>query len=289
MTPGTHAHEPGGHEHDPWRARLDLRFEHVAQRTILARRSHEGPLLVQRAFQPEFRTGGPCHAYVIHPQGGVVSGDELSLVVQVAPKACVLLTSVAAGKFYRSPDAARAGRLSQTFEVQDGDLEWLPFENLYYPSAVVDVSTRVDLSGESRFIGWEIACLGLPAQARSLEGGRVHQRIELLYAGHPLLREQMHLDTQSADARWGLAGYSSFGSWLAYPAASAHLDQARRASERWLAADVTLAWTLVDRVLCGRGRARRADQLRAAFVDVWCSLRSSLLGRGPHRPRIWAT
>jgi urease accessory protein len=280
---------PDGRVHDPWRASLVLEFQRVAQRTILARRSHEGPLLIQRTFQPELRTAGPCHAYIVHPPGGVVSGDELSLAVRVAPEARVLLTTVEAGKFYRSPDAARAGSLTQTFEVEGGDLEWLPFENLYYPSAVVDLATRVTLAEESRFIGWEIACLGLPAQARGFEEGRVRQRIELLYAGRPLLREWLHFDAESVNARWGLAGYPSFGSWLAYPAASAHLDQARGASEPWLAAGVTLAWTLVDRVLCGRGRARRADQLRAAFIDVWSSLRSSLLGRGPHRPRIWAT
>jgi urease accessory protein len=282
-------HDPGEHMHDPWRARLELRFERAGQRTILARRSHEGPLLVQRTFQPELGTAGPCHAYIIHPPGGVVSGDELSLGVHVAPKACVLLTSVAAGKFYRSPDAARTCRLSQTFEVDHGDLEWLPFENLYYPAAVVDLTTRVDLSVESRFIGWEIACLGLPAQAQLFERGWINQGIELRHAGHPLVLERMHFDAESAQARWGLAGYAAFGNCFAYPAGSAHLDQARSASERWSASDVTVAWTLVDRVLCGRGRARRADRLRAAFIDVWCALRSSLLGRRPHPPRIWAT
>jgi len=278
-----------GHAHDAWRARLELEFEHTGERTILARRSHQGPLLVQRAFQPELSTAGPCHAYIIHPPGGVVSGDELSLIVRVAPNARVLLTSAAAGKFYRSPDAARAGCLSQTFELDDGELEWLPFENLYYPSAVAQLHTRVDLTGESRFIGWEIACLGLPAQARGFEHGRVRQGIELRHAGRALLLEQMRFDGESANARWGLAGYPAFGSWLAYPARAAELDQARGASESWSAAGVTLAWTLVDRVLCGRGRARRADRLRAAFIDVWCALRSSLLGRPPHRPRIWAT
>jgi urease accessory protein len=245
--------------------------------------------LVQRTFQPELATAGPCHAYIVHPPGGVVSGDDLSLTTRVAPQARALLTTVAAGKFYRSPDAVRAGRLSQTFELDDGELEWLPFENLYYPCAVVDLNMRVDLTGESRFIGWEIGCLGLPAQALAFQEGRVHQRIELRHAGSLLLLEQMNFHSESASATWGLAGHGAFGSWLAYPARSIELDQARSLSKPWVDAGVTVAWTLVDRVLCGRGRASRADQLRAAFIDVWCSLRSSLLGRHPHRPRIWAT
>jgi urease accessory protein len=277
------------HLQDAWRACLDLRFELAGQRTILAQRSHQGPLLVQRAFQPELATAGPCHAYIVHPPGGVVSGDDLSLTTRVAPQARVLLTTVAAGKFYRSPDAVRASRLSQAFEVEDGELEWLPFENLYYPATVVDLNMRVDLTGESRFIGWEMGCLGLPAQALPFHDGRVQQRIELRRAGTLLLLERMNFDAESANAAWGLAGHGAFGSWLAYPARSVELDQARSVSKPWLDAGVTVAWTLVDRVLCGRGRASRADRLRAAFIDIWCSLRSSLLGRHPQRPRIWAT
>lgn len=277
------------HIHDSWRACLDLRFERAGERTNLAQRSHQGPLLVQRAFQPELATAGPCHAYIVHPPGGVVSGDDLSLTAHVAPRARALLTTVAAGKFYRSPDAMRASHLSQTFEVEGAELEWLPFENLYYPSAVVDLNMRVDFTDESRFIGWEIGCLGLPAQALSFHDGRVRQRIELRQAGSLLLLEQMNFDAESANAAWGLAGHGAFGSWLAYPARSVELDQARSVSEPWLDAGVTVAWTLVDRVLCGRGRASRADRLRAAFIDVWSSLRSCLLGRPPQPPRIWAT
>jgi len=253
------------------------------------RRSHEGPLLVQRVFQPELETAGPCHAYIVHPPGGVVSGDELSLTVRVAPQARTLLTSAAAGKFYRSPDGNRAGRLAQRFEIDHGELEWLPLENLYYPCAIVEVSTRIDLTGESRFIGWEIGCLGLPAQSRRFESGRVHQGIELWRGGHPLWIERMHFDGVSADAMWGLAGHAAFGSWLAYPAGPPELEQARSATAQCSGTELVVAWTLVDHVLCGRARARRADRLRAAFIEAWGSLRPALLGRSAHAPRIWST
>jgi urease accessory protein len=59
---------------------------------------------VQRAFYPEARgsrAGQPCHLYIIHPPGGVASGDELELEAQVAPARMRLLTTPAAGKFYR--------------------------------------------------------------------------------------------------------------------------------------------------------------------------------------------
>ncbi len=84
-----------------WRASLELRALSFRQdrRTRLAHRAHRGPLLVQRAFYPESApdsispstcsSAEPCHVYLIHPPGGVVSGDELSLEVEVqADGAC---------------------------------------------------------------------------------------------------------------------------------------------------------------------------------------------------------
>ena len=48
--------------------------------TRLARRAHRGPLVVQRPFFPE----GPevCHVYLLHPPGGLVGGDELTVDVR---------------------------------------------------------------------------------------------------------------------------------------------------------------------------------------------------------------
>jgi urease accessory protein len=290
--------------HPGWQARLQLRFEAVEARSCLVQREHSGPLLVQRAFYPERpvprdaaspAASLPCHVYVLHPPGGVVSGDELRLDVQVRRAAHALLTTPAAGKFYRcasDPVRRPCAQLTQTLSVQDGVLEWLPQENIYYPDSRVQLCTVVQLHGGARFLGWEMGCLGLPATGQSLEDGSVRSALELWYEGRPLLLERLHLQRDMLLPRWGLAGRSALGSLLAFPAGPQALQAARSLIQSLPAAncaDMSLACTLLDGALICRGQAVRADRLKQAFIDLWSALRPLLLGRAPIAPRIWAT
>ena len=63
-----------------WSAKLSLSFERALAKTNLRVSERVGPLSVQRPFYPE---EDDCHAYVLHPPGGVVGGDQLELNVQV--------------------------------------------------------------------------------------------------------------------------------------------------------------------------------------------------------------
>jgi urease accessory protein len=283
-----------------WQARLELTFQADGARTRLAHRRHHGPLLVQRVFHPEppahdaALAAEPCHVYVLHPPGGVVSGDELQLEVELQARAHALLTTPAAGKFYRRVSPAgggqpRVARLTQTLHANDGVLEWLPQENIFYPDSAVELRTIVRLDSQARFIGWEIGCLGLPAIQASLAGGTVRQAFELWQGAAPLLLERLTLDRSCLQPRWGLAGQSALGTWLAFPAAARHLALARASAAAMNCADMTLACTLVDGVLSCRGCGARADRLKQAFIDLWRALRPELLGRPATAPRIWAT
>ena len=263
-----------------WRARLELGFERRGAATVLAHQRHEGPLVVQRPFYPE---GPVCHVYVLHPPGGVVAGDELQVQLAVGPQAQALVTTPAAGKFYRS--AGPTARLRQDLDVTGGTLEWLPQENIYYPGALAVQATQVRLSGAARFLGWEIACLGLAARGAPFEQGLVRQQLELQLDGRWLLCERQRLDAPMCAARWGLAGGDSVGTLLAYPADAALLEQARAVQVE----GVTLAATLVEGLLVCRAIAAGADRLRAAFVAVWCALRPGWAGRAAQAPRVWAT
>ena len=263
-----------------WRAELELGFTCTGPRTVLSHRRHAGPLLVQRPFYPE---GGICHVYVVHPPGGVVAGDELRLQCEVGPGAQVLVTTPAAGKFYRSEGALSI--FEQQLRVDGGVLEWLPQESIFFPGTAARVRTRIDLKNDARVIACEVSCFGLPANQAPFASGSVRQELELWREHRPLLLDHLNLEPAAVAARWGLAAQPALGTLLAAPAGESDLQRARAVLEGRGAASATL----LDGVLLCRGIAARADQLRALLMQVWNALRPGLHGAAPIAPRIWAT
>ena len=82
-----------------WKAQLELEFAKQGEKTLLVKRRQFGPLTVQRPFYPE---GDVCHVYLLHPPGGIVGGDHLHFSIQARENAHALITTPAAGTFYRS-------------------------------------------------------------------------------------------------------------------------------------------------------------------------------------------
>jgi len=284
-----------------WRARLALGFEARGARSCLTHRAHVGPLLVQRAFYPEAPAAGtgaagaaePCHVYIIHPPGGIASGDELRLDVDVRAGAHALLTTPAAAKFYRRGSAGLA-RVEQALRLEGGALEWLPQESIFYPDAAAELLTTVRLPeppATAAFIGWEMACLGLPASAQDLNQGALQLRLELWRGRRPLLLERLNISQQSLAARWGLRDHVAFGTALAWPAGQPELERTLELIARTPrdCAELLLACTLIDGVLICRATARRTDRLKTAFVNWWQALRPAILAREAVIPRIWST
>jgi urease accessory protein len=275
-------------EHAEWHARLELTFEQRGSRTTLARRSHRGPLGVQRPFYPE--ADGTCHVYVLHPPGGLVSGDCLELDARVHAGARALLTTPAATKLYRR--GTRAARQTQHFSVATGArLEWLPQETIAYDGADAFLSTRVELAPGAQFIGWELLCLGRPASDERFTRGQIAQRIEIWRGPEPLLIERAHHHGGSSAlaSPVTLAGLPVVGTLVCVgsPRSPELLAELREVMARTAPGEAAVS-ELASALVC-RYRGARVENGLRAFRGAWSVLRSHGASGPAAAPRIWAT
>ena len=174
-----------------WQAELRLGFAMMpltsGERTVLRENRHRGPLRVQKALYPE--GDGVCQAIVLHPPSGIAGGDQLTISATVETGAHAQLTTPGAGKWYRSGGADASQRIELT--VSEGaTLEWLPQETIVFDGARARMETRVALAADSRFIGWDILCLGRAAAGERFEKGRFDLFFRVDRANVPLWIER---------------------------------------------------------------------------------------------------
>ncbi|MBK8184062.1 MAG: urease accessory protein UreD [Candidatus Competibacteraceae bacterium] len=273
-----------------WQAHLSLDFQHQHGRTILGRCRHHGPLRVQRPFYPE--GDSVCHVAILHPPGGVVGGDELALDAVLSPDCRALITTPAAGKFYRSagPIARQTQRLMVAAEAA---LEWLPQENIVFNGARVHARTRIELQGNAGFLGWEIVCLGRPAANEAFETGEYQQDFELWRDGEPIYLERGRYTggSDALRAPWGLRGQPVVATLLCAGSPPEAVAAIRAA---WAEGPARLPdeWSTVsqlDGALIGRYLGPSAVRARQFFLMAWNLLRPMVWQRPPCPSRFWTT
>jgi urease accessory protein len=268
-----------------WCAELALGFARRGERTVLASRRHDGPLVVQKALHPE--GPGVCHAIVVHPPAGIAGGDRLSLHADVAERAHVLLTTPGAAKWYRSSGAP--AQQSIAFDVHAGaTLEWLPQESIVYDGAVAALGTHARLRGSGAFLGWELVCLGRTASGERFTHGSLALATTVERDGRPLWIERGTIDAGAllAASSAGLAGCAVFGTFVATVRADrSMLDRLRALAPRAGEGAVTA----LPEVALVRYLGRSTESARAYFRAAWEVLRPAAVGRAAAAPRIWST
>jgi urease accessory protein len=310
-----------------WQAQLRLGFVRKRGGTRLASALHTGPLRVQRPFHPE-GDAGPCHVYVLHPPGGVVSGDQLELDVQLDEATHVLLTAPGATKLYRARrapaggaeaagserqpniEAAGSGQgphssapaswgqhgavgvsIRQRFRVGPGArVEWLPHETIAYDGAQAALSTRVELAEDATYVGWELLCLGRPAAGERFRQGELRSELAIVRAGRLVYLERGHFRGGDAvlDAPWGLSGQPVLATFVV-AAPGAHDDWLSAVREQVVSEAGLFALTLVSGVLIARFLGGSTREARALFEQAYAVLRPLYAGRQAVHPRIWST
>lgn len=261
-----------------WKANLDLGFIRGQHKTLLSKRSHYGPLTVQRPFYPEAEV---CHVYILHPPGGIVGGDQLTINVHVDKGAEALITTPGAGKIYRS-EGKQAVQKTLIKVNNHATLEWLPQETIVFEGAQLVSDVRIELETNARFIGWEIIALGRPAAGEGFKQGEVLLNWQIIRDKSPLFLEKMRMDSEAFISRWGLNQCSSFGSLFAI-GASAHSLEAIRD----LIADTAgMGVTLIDDLLICRATAHKTAPIRQFFENVRAIIRPDIVNKPDYTPRI---
>jgi urease accessory protein len=283
----------------PWLAELHLGFAACDDRTVLRENRHVGPLRVQKALYPE--GDAVCQAIVLHPPSGIAGGDHLAINVVVGEGAFAQLTTPGAGKWYRSGGAEASQQLD--FTVGAGaTLEWLPQESIVFDGAVARLATRVSLAADSRFIGWDILCLGRAAAGERFTQGKfdLFLRVDRAPKEVPLGDRDLPLwiergafagDDAMLHSPAGWAGATVNGTLLcSFPelaqAAPALLEALRAISPPDAARH---GITVLPGILIARYLGDNSEAARSWLTALWEILRPISCGRPAVLPRIWNT
>lgn len=273
----------------PWNASLSLDYRLETPRTLL-RFSHDGPLRVLQSLYPE--GNGICHNVLVHPPGGLVEGDTLSVKVHVAAGAHALISTPGATRFYRSKGQPATQEVSLTL-AENARLEWLPLETIAYPGCQALNRITLNLAPGAELLAWDVTALGLPGAQQAFDSGRLGQCLH--WPG--VWREQAQLDATDLsllNSPLGLAGHRCMGTLVlasGTPLSAARrellLDAVRQAISTHALAPTTGATCPDERVLVVRTLSPLVEPAMDLFKHLWAQLRPRLWQLGVTAPRIW--
>ncbi|MFZ1181367.1 MAG: urease accessory protein UreD [Herbaspirillum sp.] len=270
---------------------LKLGFADDAGTTRMITRSHCGPLRVQKPLYPEHPA--VCHAIIVHPPGGILGGDQLSITAHVGDNAHALLTTPGAGKWYRANGFVSRQQIALT-ATAGASLEWLPQEAIFFNNADVRMEHQVELATDARYIGGEILCFGRTASGESFTSGSIVQRTSIRRDGRLIWFEQGVLragsGASSMTSPLALAGYTVCATLIAVgmPMNSAFLH-ALREQTSVLTRDGRSGATQMKQLLVLRYLGNSSQIARQWLMQAWQCIRPELLMRAALVPRIWDT
>ena len=267
-----------------WKAQLALDFRFQDRKTTLAKKFHDGPLVVQKPLYPEGRD--VCHAIVVHPPGGIAGGDELSLQVNAGKDAATLLTTPGATKWYRSAGPWARQDIALAAE---GTVEWLPQETIVFSGALAQSAVEIDLAADAALVGWDIVCMGRTGSGERFERGSYRSSIRIRREGRLMWLERGRIDGggKLLDSPAGLSGQPVFGTLYCCPGT---LSQELMTEIRKVEPETGRgAVTRLPGILLARYLGDSSEAARRYFTGLWRILRPVLMGREAVEPRIWRT
>ena len=276
-----------------WCAELNIDLAVRARQTVVSSVLHEGPLRIQKTFsQPD----GSCHLYLLHPPGGLVGGDQLSINIDSGDSTKALVTTPSAGKFYRCLPNLSQKQMVQISLGEYSQVEWLPQENIFFDGAQAYVETEVYLATDSVFLGWEIQCLGRQASGEFFKSGSLTQRLRLYRDGRLAHREHLEIRPPMSlmHSGWGLNNYNVIGTLFAsLPKESIKKVSAQIQSVisklNTIYSAQNWGFTLKESIILGRYLGESAEDCRSGLNEMRLMLDAEDICGSGSTPRIWNT
>ncbi len=274
-----------------WHANLDLGFTRYGERTVLARRRHTGPLVLQKALYPE--GPGICHGVILHPPGGLAAGDDLALNIEVDAGAHALLTTPGATKWYKgSADQPSKQRISIVLQ-ENARVDWLPQDNIYFDHSHAHQHFELRLAPGATAIGWDSTLLGRQARGESWQHAQLRMLSRISHScGAPLWEERqvMRSGDPILTAPQGLAGWPAYGTlWAVGPACTPELAHELADALPFTDELRAGATALPSGLLLVRAVAAHSEPLRTLFAELWLRLRPIVHGVPAQPLRLWST
>lgn len=273
-----------------WKGQLLLQYERNNQGQTTVSHRHTGPMRVFKSLYPQ----GPeiCHTVLIHPPGGLVGGDVLSLDIELKQGSHAFIGTPGAARFYASDHLTSTQQVNIIMQAESR-LEWCPLETLAYPGCQAHSRWSAHMHPSAEMIAWDISALGLPASKQRFDRGVYAQRFEVVNCW----LEQGRIDasdTRLMQGKLGLAGYSAMGTlWFATGATmSAHriesLVEGCRAALPTSQAELLCGVTSPNsQMVVVRALAHTTEPILHTFQNVWKQLRQRAWDLKPVAPRIW--
>jgi urease accessory protein len=260
------------------RAQGAVRFDVRCEDGVTRRgRLHESGSLRVRFPSPE---GEGLSAVFVNTAGGVAGGDRFDIAVSAGEGARLTLTTAAAEKVYRAPDAP--AQLDISLKAADGaHLAWLPQETILFDAAKISRRIDIDLAESASLLLCEIVVFGRAAMGERMERGEFVDRWRLRRGGRLVFAETVRLDgdigaklARPAVTKGGVAVATA----LIVPGDEAVVERIREAADSFGGEVGISAW---NGFAMARFCAQDAAALRADMMTV--------LGRASPTalPRLW--
>jgi urease accessory protein len=260
------------------RAQGAVRFDVRCEDGVTRRgRLHESGSLRVRFPSPE---GEGLSAVFVNTAGGVAGGDRFDIAISAGEGARLTLTTAAAEKVYRAPDAP--AQLDISLKAADGaHLAWLSQETILFDAAKIFRRINIDLAESASLLLCEIVVFGRAAMGERMKRGEFVDRWRLRRGGRLVFAETVRLDgdigaklARPAVAKGGVA----IATALIVPGDEAVVERIREAANSFGGEVGISAW---NGFAMARFCAQDAAALRADMMTV--------LGRASPTalPRLW--